>query len=970
MKNNNIFVCTALICSISIIDANQSNSLFEDIKKGKVEAVKRRFDNGENLSIKDAEGKNALHIAAQAEDEEGNEQAKEEIIELLTTEQGWWDWTCSWFVSVATLPNKDEQDNEGNTPLHYAFKEKNARCAKKLLDKGVKRSIQNTKKLPPVFMIMEKSHVHTITEKKLEATISLCNQYKLFDQTLDDGSTVLHYCATKNEKDIADDTIKVIKNIIAFVALDNKFNDNGETPVMVAAKLGYIQWLDAFKKSGINLHNRGKNGKAPIHSATEHNCYDAVKFLLEHSDSADLTDNQQNTPLHYASHFNRPEIAKLLIAYKANVNQFNNAQKTPLTIATKRKHYNVIRYLAQVPGVKIDDIDNQGRTPFLYAALDGDLSGMQQLYDAGANIAHKDHDQENALHKIARNGLVQPIDFLLKRSKSLASEKNIHGDIPVAIAIANGNEEATRELFKYTPFSLSIKNNIGETLIHQVAKTNNPALLNEILNKVNVRDINTKDNQGRTPLDIAITYNNVLGMQELEKYGAGYSAHAAHIAIDANALNALIHIKKVQPHCIKFADNNGNTPFVRAGAIANVAIIKELFNDTVYGSGELQKAIEGAYAYKNNDVYNFLKEKKDERLRKCTTIGREYNKGQNLLQEKEDKIQFLITKNYWHVITAVAYQSPNLDYYSPEQLYCMSDANLDAIHNYYLQYNNKELNNIIILDRELNNISSQEQAEKERQKRIERERLQKEKEKKRREEARLAEERELAHAQELKRQRDAFAAQKAAEEAGAREQKEKEEAIAAVERQKERDRIAAAKALADQQKHKQALEGQHPYTPNFTPSAPPMDDDANVPTQGNNQEQQKQCEVCKKNALSKAIPCKKCKKMVPNVCASCFNKYGAVCPDCVGKDVLKIPKEKQRECCILGNNCTDLTEGVTIIPCKNCKKYTSSDRICKTCLEEWITDKTKEGKPHRCPRCLKDDGLDDVLLQKVKNAYN
>lgn len=967
--NKKITLLSIIFLQLPIINiARETPAIFQEVKEGNVEAIKKRIENCEDLSQKDESGNTVLHVAAQ----EGHE----EIVEALTDEPdysgffGWVSWLASPFVSSPTLPNKDEANNDGDTPLHKAFAYGRNGVAEKLLIKKVKVDIKNKKKRTPVFMV--------VYNNKPE-TIPVLVKYNLLEQTKG-GQTLLH-------KAVKHDKPEMVKTLTTIDFLIKKQDGNGLTAPILAAQLNKLSLLDIFKKQNVNLSAPGGNGIRPIHAAISKGNYECVKFLLENSDSLEIKDNQGNTPAHYAAHYNKKEIIDLLLAYKADIRQSNNDGYDPFAIATEQKHYDLMKYLAKKPNVAIDSVDKEGRTAFLRAAEMGDYKTMQELRALGVMIKHTDHRGENAAHKTARNGNTQILDFLLKIDKNLALQTNGKGDSPLFVAAQTGNIAAANILFKSNPAMLKAVNIAGETIIHHLAKTPHIPLFKDILSQVHISIINTADGQGYTPLHTAIVYNNVVAIKELEKYGARYTEcpktgnNPAFFAAGVHSLDSLRYILQHYPQYGNYRNRDNETLFMFVAKKGDVKTAEFLLHDTIFTSGQMKESLRLAYHY-NPTVYQFLKKKEDDRRAFCKDVVRDYSKIHELIQGNKDKLALLYDKDRAVYNRYALYNAQHIPYYSEEQLYHMQDREITNIKQGYrnhlkeLKQRNNRLNDEIMAI-EATRVW---QAALEAQQKIAAEnerRLQQEQQELEALQAQRKREQELQQ-QALEAQRAKNAAEEEKKKAlneqqrlldqAKKEQQDKEEAIAAIERQKERDRLAAAKALVDQQKHNQALEGQVPYNPmDLKPSAPPMDDNDNGLVNNDDQKQEKKCVVCNQKALAKAIPCKKCKKTMPDVCPQCFKKYSAVCPDCIGKDGLRIPKE-QGECCIGAACCTE-EQGVTIIPCKGCKKYTSSDRICKACLQGCINESNKKGKPHRCPHCGDDNGLDDTLLDKVNQAY-
>ena len=81
-------------------------------------------------------------------------------------------------------------------------------------------------------------------------------------------------------------------------------------------------------------------------------------------------------------------------------------------------------------------VDEYGRTPLHYAALDGDLATCVMLLDSSTSIDEQDDNGWTALHFAAQDGRLQVVEELLRRGAD-PSLTNAHGNGPLFVAIMN-----------------------------------------------------------------------------------------------------------------------------------------------------------------------------------------------------------------------------------------------------------------------------------------------------------------------------------------------------------------------------------------------------------------------------------------------------------------------------------------------------------------------------------------------------
>src|SRR6266404_2791075 len=189
------------------------NDIFVDVRAGNKQAVKKRLENCEDCAVRADHGNNALHVAAQ----EGND----EIIEILTTNLSYADfssWLYSWF-SAPTLPDINEINDDGDSPLLCTMYKGDLESAKCLVNKGASIEIVNKKGFSAPFVAMIKDDPRFIP-------IFVAHTLNL-DHHRRNGDTIFH-AAIKEKKP------NVIHYCARETALSNSLNKDNKTPVFLA----------------------------------------------------------------------------------------------------------------------------------------------------------------------------------------------------------------------------------------------------------------------------------------------------------------------------------------------------------------------------------------------------------------------------------------------------------------------------------------------------------------------------------------------------------------------------------------------------------------------------------------------------------------------------------------------------------------------------------------------------------------
>ncbi len=119
-------------------------------------------------------------------------------------------------------------------------------------------------------------------------------------------------------------------------------NNNGDTPLLVAAFYGYRLFIEKLITSGAEIDGRGYDGDTALHCAAAEGKLNVLTFLLNTGAIFDLKDNCGNTPLHCAVLRGHTRCVKQLLLHGASIHQNNNEGDTPLSLASDDDLYNLL----------------------------------------------------------------------------------------------------------------------------------------------------------------------------------------------------------------------------------------------------------------------------------------------------------------------------------------------------------------------------------------------------------------------------------------------------------------------------------------------------------------------------------------------------------------------------------------------------------------------------------------------------
>ena len=230
---------------------------------------------------------------------------------------------------------------------------------------------------------------------------------------------------------------------------------------------------DAKKQTPLMWALKARKGAQNIKTVIENTEY---QFQKDHKDQ------QKKMAVHYLAQYgcrNEQETAEIVDLFMVNKAKFSMAggwnKFTPLLYAATYGNIEVVQYfLERVPRININKGDKYKRTPLAMACRNGHAKIAALLIKHNADLEACDTSGNTALHYAAAYGWTECVEVLVRYG-------------------ANPNPE---NAWKTTPIDITLKKN------HlQVVK--------ELLNICNDINVNTKDDEGRTLLTLAMANINV-----------------------------------------------------------------------------------------------------------------------------------------------------------------------------------------------------------------------------------------------------------------------------------------------------------------------------------------------------------------------------------------------------------------------------------------------------------------------------
>lgn len=262
----------------------------------------------------------------------------------------------------------------------------------------------------------------------------------------------------------------------------NDYNDEGQTPLIVAAKSGSLETVQCLISHGALLNSVDKKNKeSAIQVASQENHTLIVEYLLLIDSNINGKNRYGKTALIVSGEKGHLSVVKLLINSGAKINARDKNGQTAIFSAAKEGHLNVVKFLVE-SGANVDSRDNNGHTIVFVAAENGQIEVVKYLTgQPGSNINFPDSPyQQTPLFAASKEGHLNVVEHLIMKNADVNALRTIKKESAIHAATQNNHSHVVKHLLACNART-DVRNGCGQTPLLIAAKLGNVEIAEDLI---------------------------------------------------------------------------------------------------------------------------------------------------------------------------------------------------------------------------------------------------------------------------------------------------------------------------------------------------------------------------------------------------------------------------------------------------------------------------------------------------------
>uniref|UniRef100_A0A3B4D255 Ion transport domain-containing protein n=1 Tax=Pygocentrus nattereri TaxID=42514 RepID=A0A3B4D255_PYGNA len=471
------------------------------------------------------------------------------------------------------------QDDQGQTPLHWAVEKNQEESCSLLLELGADPNILSMALMSPLHLAVSRECNNLLLVSSGRVDVNLEG---------DLGNTpVMMACSHNNCQ-----ALHILFEYGAKLCHQNKL---GHYAIHTVAFAGAKDAMEVILLKGeelgvstsVHVNYLDKSKSSPLHLAVRGGNIEVIKLCIAKGAKVDQQQCDKSTALHFACTQGAIEAVKfMLLPYKQMeeiINIRDGANQTPLHRATLFDHVELAEYLVS-KGADIDCIDYKGLSPLLLATSCSAWKTVSFLLSKGKL---KDKAGRNFLHLVVfqPKGLKNLPEHVLqsKAVTELLSDEDFDGCTPLHYACKLGIHDSVKNMLGLK-ICLGRKSKEKKSALHFAAEYGRLNTCIRLLETISdSRLLNEGDENGLTPLHLASRGGHAKVVELLLRKGALFQSDykgwsCLHYAAAEGYTQTMVILLAANVKLLDNTDEDGNTALHIAARQGHVAAVKLLLN--------------------------------------------------------------------------------------------------------------------------------------------------------------------------------------------------------------------------------------------------------------------------------------------------------------------------------------------------------------------------------------------------------
>ncbi|XP_067648882.1 ankyrin repeat, PH and SEC7 domain containing protein secG-like [Haliotis asinina] len=361
--------------------------------------------------------------------------------------------------------------------------------------------------------------------------------------------------------------LQQVKHIMSrgSVNINSKDEKHGRTPLMVAAHEGHCRIFEFLITKGANKSEVDSDCKNFLHWACMGAHVAMVDCLLQ---QYGIVKNVRLSPLLQAAMKGNINVFELFACTGSNVSRVDLNGYNVLHFACMGEHMSLVKYIVSQGSVDINSRSIHGLTPLMFAVVQHCKDIFDFLLSMGANVSCVDNRGRNVLHYACSQEQVAMVKYLVSRGSVDINSRRTDGMTPLMTVALKGNKYIF-ELLVSRGANVSHVDDRGNNILHSACMGEDVAMVKYRVSQGSV-NINSRNNDGMTPLAMAASKGNTYLFDVLVRMGAnashvddnGYTI--LHMASSCGRVEMANHIMSQNLVDINASDKDGKTAAIIA----------------------------------------------------------------------------------------------------------------------------------------------------------------------------------------------------------------------------------------------------------------------------------------------------------------------------------------------------------------------------------------------------------------------